>query len=82
MSSVKQPGNVDIAVICSVLGLVFMLIMVYLVSRCFCRHRNREDETSDNVRSLERIHNSASVIPFDNRGFIPVPPKFDDVGKK
>ena len=80
MSSEKQPGVVDIVVICSVLALVLISVIAYFVSRCFCRQRH-EDETSDDVRSLERIHYSVFLIPYHNPGFTGVPPKFNDVNR-
>ena len=69
MSSNKRPGVLDIAVISGILGLVIICIIAYIVSRCFCRQRRSEDETHDNVSSLERVHNSVYVIPCENHGF-------------
>lgn len=79
MSSEKQPGVLDIAVISGVLGLVLISVIAYFVSRCFCRQRHYEDGTYDDVRSLERIHNSVFIIPFYNQGFNPMPPIYNDV---
>ena len=76
MSSEEQPGVVDIAVICGVLALVVISLIAYFVSRCFCRRRRQENETYDDVRSLERIRNSAFLIPYDNPAFTTIPPKY------
>ena len=76
MSSDDRPGIVDIAVISGVLALVVMSVIAYVVSRCFCRRQRHEDETRDDVRSLERIRNSAFLIPYDNPAFTTIPPTY------
>ena len=64
-----QPGVRDIAVVSGVLGLVIVCVIAYFISRCFCRQRHCENETYDDVSSLERAHNSAFIIPCENNGF-------------
>ena len=76
MGSDIQPGVLDIAVVSGVLGLVIVCVIAYFISRCFCRQRHGEDETYDDVSSLERAHNSVFIIPCENNGFTHVQLKY------